>query len=75
MLIPDNIHPDQTIYFNAAFVLKTINQQQSADVVDLYMRAAQERPMTIPVFMLCLDWLYLLGLVESNSYGKVILCS
>ncbi|MCI5165139.1 MAG: hypothetical protein D3903_03350 [Candidatus Electrothrix sp. GM3_4] len=75
MLIPDNIHPEQTIYFNGAFVLKTIQKHQTIDMLELYVQTRSEQNMTMPVFVLCVDWLYLLNLVTLNDKGMVELCS
>jgi hypothetical protein len=75
MLIPDNIHPEQTIYFNGAFVLKAIQAHRVMDLFDLYIHTTAEREMSMPVFVLCLDWLFLLNLVSVNDHGKVELCS
>ena len=75
MLVPDNIHPEQTIYFNAAFVLKAIQENRVMNMLDLYIQTTAEREMSMPVFVLCLDWLFLLNLVTLNDHGKVELCS
>ena len=75
MLVPDNIHPEQTIYFNGAFVLKTIQAHRVMDMLDLYIQTTVERKMSMPVFVLCLDWLFLVNLVTLNDHGKVVLCS
>jgi hypothetical protein len=75
MLVPDNIHPEQTIYFNGAFVLKAIQERHVVDMLDLYIQTTAEREMSMPIFVLCLDWLFLLNLVTLNDNGKVELCS
>jgi hypothetical protein len=75
MLVPDNIHPEQTIYFNGAFVLVAIQENRVMDLLDLYIQTKSKREMSMPVFLLCLDWLFLLDLVTLNSHGKVELCS
>jgi hypothetical protein len=75
MLVPDNIHPDQTIYFNGAFVLKVIQGHRVMDLLDLYIQIVADREMSMPVFLLCLDWLFLLNLITLNDNGKVELCS
>lgn len=75
MLVPDNIHPEQTIYFNGAFVLKAIQENRVMDMLDLYIETRTEQEMSMPVFVLCLDWLFLLNLVTLNEHGKVELCS
>ncbi|MBW7874484.1 MAG: hypothetical protein H3C47_00685 [Candidatus Cloacimonetes bacterium] len=74
MLVPDNIHPEQTIYFNSAYVLKTLQEQGIADFFDLYEKTVTLKKMSMPVFVLCLDWLFLLNLVELNQDGMVKLC-
>ncbi|MEY3758691.1 MAG: hypothetical protein RIR39_182, partial [Pseudomonadota bacterium] len=51
MLIPDNIHPDQTIYFNGAFVLKNIQEHRVMNLLDLYIQTTTERKMSMPVFV------------------------
>ena len=75
MLIPDNIHPEETIYYNGAIVLKTIRESKALDMFDLYVMTKSERELSMPVFVLCLDWLYLLNLVGLNNNGEVELCS
>ena len=75
MLVPDNIHPEQTIYFNGAFVLKAIQEHLVVDMLDLYIHTTTERKMSMPVFVLCLDWLFLPNLLTLNDPGKVKLCS
>lgn len=75
MLVPDNIHPEQTIYYNGAFVLEAIKENRVMDLLDLYIQTTSRRKMSMPVFLLCLDWLFLLDLVTLNNQDKVELCS
>jgi hypothetical protein len=75
MLLPDNIHPEQSIYYNGALVLQALQEQRVMDMLDLYLSAKKQREITMPVFVLCLDWLYLLNLVSLNEQGNVELCS
>ena len=75
MLLPDNIHPEQSIYYNGAIVLQAVQQHRSIDFLDLYLHTQGQREMSMPVFVLCLDWLFLLNLVKLNDQGGVELCS
>jgi len=75
MLLPDTIHPEQSIYYNGAFVLQALREPRVMDLLDLYLDTQKYRQMTMPVFVLCLDWLYLLNLVSLNNQGGVELCS
>lgn len=75
MLLPDNIHPEHSIYFNAAVLLKILQQQRNMPFFDLYLKTKAEREMSMPVFVLCLDWLFLLNLISLDTQGVVELCS
>ncbi len=75
MLLPDNIHPDKSIYYNGAFVLNTLKTNKKINFFDLFQEVKLKREMTISIFTLCLDWLFLLEVVIINSNGEVELCS
>ena len=74
MLLPDNIHPENSIYYNGAFVLREIQKQPNQNLLDLYQNVRQCRKMSFPIFVLCLDWLFLLNVAELNSKDKIKLC-
>ncbi|WP_134355304.1 ABC-three component system middle component 6 [Flavobacterium psychrophilum] len=75
MLIPDNIHPENSIYYNEAFVLKSLQKSNSQNILELYYNVKQSINMSFSIFILCLDWLYLIDVAKINSKGKIILCS
>lgn len=61
MLLPDNIHPENSIYYNGSIVLQVLQKQAKQNLLDLYQNAKKQRNMSFPVFLLCLDWLYLIN--------------
>ena len=75
MLLPDNVHPEQSIYYNGAFVLQAIQEGRVMELLDLFVSTQRYGAMTMPVFVLCIDWLYLLNLVKLNDQGVIELCS
>lgn len=74
MLLPDNIHPKNSIYYNGALVLQVLQKKNGLDLVSLYLEVKQVKELTFPVFILCLDWLYIANIAEIKE-GKVELCS
>jgi hypothetical protein len=74
MLLPDNIHPENTIYYNGAFVLQSLHKKNTQTLLDLYQDVKLKRDMSFSVLILCLDWLYLIDLAEINDKGEVRLC-
>ena len=75
MLLPDNIHPENSIYYNGALVLQSLQNQPTQSLFGLYQNVRQQRNMTFPVFVLCLDWLFLLNVAVLNNNGEIELCS
>lgn len=75
MLLPDNIHPDNSIYYNGAFVIDSLKKNKSYKMLDLYQEVKLKKRMSFSVFILCLDWLYLLGVARLNKNYEIELCS
>lgn len=73
MLLPDNIHPENSIYYNGSIVLQVLQNQDKLEMLDLYARSKEVQEMSFPVFVLCLDWLYLINIAELKR-NKVELC-
>ena len=61
MLIPDNIHPKYTLYYNGAMILQVLQIEKSIHWMDLYMIIHEKHDMTFPLFTLSLDWLFLIA--------------
>lgn len=74
MLLPDNIHPENSIYYNGGVILELLTIKGSVDFLELYNEIKQKSKMTFPTYVLCLDWLYLIDVAELKK-GKVELCS
>jgi len=75
MLLPDNIHPDNSIYYNGAFLLESLQKGKKYKMLDLYQVVKIKKEMSFSIFILCLDWLYLLDVAIINSKGEIELCS
>lgn len=75
MLLPENIHPQNSLYFNGAYILKALKKENDLSMIELYFRVKGFHQISMPVFVLTLDWLYLVGLVSFNSVGNITLCS
>lgn len=74
MLLPENILPQNSIYFNGAYVLEALQDNNRQDLFELYQNVNAKKEMTFPVLILCLDWLYLINVAEVNPRGEVELC-
>lgn len=75
MLLPDNIQPELSIYYNGALVLKELQDNSVKLIIDLYQSVKEKHDMSFPTFTLSLDWLYLINVAKSNEKGEIELCS
>ncbi len=74
MLLPDNMHPENSIYYNGAVVLQVLQNNDKLEMLEIYSRVKKVRSMSFPVFILCLDWLFIINAAELKK-DKVELCS
>lgn len=75
MLLPDNIHPELSIYYNGSLVLAELRKENKQSIIGLYEKIRVEKDMSFPTFILCLDWLYLIDVAQIDERGYVELCS
>lgn len=74
MLLPDNIHPENSIYYNGAFLIQILKNKNNIDILELYQEVKKLKNMSFPIFILCIDWLYLAKIAELSD-GRMRLCS
>lgn len=75
MLLPDNVHPDNTLFLNGARILRALRQLQEASLLDLFVELRKQALVPMPILVLSLDWLFLADCVTRNEEGNFILCS
>lgn len=75
MLLPENISPENSLYFNGSFVLKALRRIGEASILDLFAETRALRDISMPIFVLSLDWLFLADLVIFNDRGNIVQCS
>ncbi len=75
MIIGKDIHPEKKIYYLGALVLKTLKKssKKKFDFFKVYQEVNESEKVSIKLFTLTLDWLFLLGAIESNK-GHIEKC-
>jgi hypothetical protein len=75
MILGKDIHPQKNIYYLGAIVieiLKSINNEEG-DFFFIYQQVNRKENISVSLFVLTLDWLFILGLVE-NKKGLIKKC-
>ncbi|MFT5916512.1 MAG: hypothetical protein ACI81T_003022 [Bacteroidia bacterium] len=74
MLLPNNILPKDSLYFNGGVILSELMEVKKIDFFDLYNIVDLKVGMTMSVFIFSLDWLYLAGIAKVDNGTNVELC-
>lgn len=75
MLLPDNIHPELSIYYNGSVILTELKKKPKQKLLELYCNVKNSNDMSFSMFVLSLDWLYLIQLAQISEKGVVRKCS
>ena len=74
MLLPNNIAPEDSIYYNGAIVLDIVQREHRISLANLFCEVNKRKSLSFSMFLLCLDWLYLINCVSIQN-EEVVLCS
>lgn len=50
MLLPDNINPENSIYYNGALVLNELQHIGRMNILDLYSKVSESKRMSFSIF-------------------------
>ena len=74
MLMPNNIKPELSIYYNGYLVLKYLKEIKKIKISDLYIMMFQLYKMSYKVLVFTLDWLYLIDAIDFCDSEEITLC-
>ena len=76
MIINKNTNPERDLYFLGAVLIEILEQsdENQIDYLDLFSLFNQKREITMNLYALTLDWLFILGLVTKGDNGKIKKC-
>ena len=76
MIIDKNINPERDLYYLGGILIDVLQKKDSKEVdyMDLYALINSKQEITINLFSLTLDWLFILKLVTKSENGKIKIC-
>jgi hypothetical protein len=78
MLLPKNTNPAFSVYYYGAIVLRALlsnhSHNSTVDFLELFQAANKLEKISIQSFTLTLDWLFLIGTIESDEDGVIRVC-
>jgi hypothetical protein len=76
MIISKNIHPERDLYYLGAKAIEVMNssEQDEWDYFDLFSDLNQQQKISINLFSLVLDWLFILNVIQQSNNGRIKKC-
>lgn len=76
MIIDKNINPERDLYYLGSILIDVLqnNGKKEVDYMDLYSLVNIKKDITINLYSLTLDWLFILGLIAKGEKGKIRIC-
>ncbi len=76
MLLLTERDPEKSLYYLGSRVLQFFYENnQQYYMTELYSLISKDTEIPIHRFILTLDWLFMLGVINENSSGKIELCT
>ena len=76
MIVSKDINPERDLYYLGAVVVELISNQSnsSVDFFNLYNDLNLHKKISMELYSLTLDWLYLNGVIENSTDGSIKKC-
>ena len=76
MIVDKNINPERDLYYLGGILIDVLSHKKDNDIdyMDLYKLFNQKQEITINLYSLTLDWLFILGLIAKGENGKIKKC-
>lgn len=76
MIIDKNINPERDLYYLGGILIDVLekNSKKEIDYMDLFSLFNQKQEITINLYSLTLDWLFILGLIAKGENGNIKKC-
>ncbi len=75
MIVDSDTHPKNKIYYWGALVIEVLRKKDSrdADYFAVYEEIKNDHNISVEVFSLTLDWLFIIGVID-NKNGCIKKC-
>ncbi len=76
MIVNKNINPERDLYYLGGRVIEVLNalNQKEVDYFDLFLAVNKLVKITLNLYSLVLDWLFILQIIKKGKKGLIIKC-
>ncbi len=76
MIVNKNINPERDLYYLGGKVIEVLNSytKNEIDYFDLFLSVNKSNKVSLKLYSLVLDWLFILGVIKKGNKGLIIKC-
>ena len=76
MIVNKNINPERDLYYLGGKVIEVLNlfTKNEIDYFDLFLSVNKSNKVSLNLYSLVLDWLFILGVIKKGNEGLIIKC-
>jgi hypothetical protein len=76
MIVNKNINPERDLYYLGGNVIEVLNSytKNEIDYFDLFLLLNKSNELSLNLYTLVLDWLFILGVIKKGDKGMIIKC-
>ena len=76
MIVNKNINPERDLYYLGGKVIEVLNSftKNEIDYFDLFLSVNKSNKLSLSLYSLVLDWLFILGAIKKGDKGLIIKC-
>ncbi|NRT14088.1 hypothetical protein HNP99_000413 [Flavobacterium sp. 28A] len=76
MIVNKNINPERDLYYLGGKVIEVLSvfTSNEIDYFDLFFSVNKSNKISLKLYSLVLDWLFILGVIKKGNKGLIIKC-
>lgn len=76
MIVNKNINPERDLYYLGGIVIEVLTSfnKNEIDYFDLFLSVNKSNKVSLNLYSLVLDWLFILGVIKKGNKGLIIKC-
>ncbi len=76
MIVNKNTNPERDLYYLGGKVIEVLNSftKNEIDYFDLFHSVNKTNKVSLNLYSLVLDWLFILGVIKKGNKGLIIKC-
>ena len=76
MILSNDIKPDRDLYFLGSKVIEVLvdSDEKMVDYFDLFQKINSELEISLNLYILVLDWLFIIGVIKNAENGLIEKC-